>query len=176
MKWYYVVFFIFFIVISCATIYKAVMPHNYNENGVSFNYPGTWIKLNPNQLNNTNESTNSDLVAVGDPNSAHSGNIIVIVQRTEKVGNLDEIVEASKAELAKDWGAVVLSDNIIKVDRRYAHDIIYTTDSRSNKKQRMVIFDKNEMVYCIILGGSISAFDGQKDNFDMIVNSFKVTE
>lgn len=176
MKWYYVVFFIFFIVISCATIYKAVMPHNYNENGVSFNYPGTWTKLNPNQLNNTNESTNSDLVAVGDPNSAHSGNIIVIVQRTEKVGNLDEIVEASKAELAKDWGAVVISDNIIKVDGRDAHDIIYTTDSRSNKKQRMVIFDKNEMIYCIILGGSISAFDGQKDNFDMIVNSFKVTE
>lgn len=176
MKWYYVVFFIFFIVISCATIYKAVMPHNYNENGVSFNYPGTWTKLNPNQLNNTNESTNSDLVAVGDPNSAHSGNIIVIVQRTEKVGNLDEIVEASKAELAKDWGAVVISDNIIKVDGRDAHDIIYMTDSRSNKKQRMVIFDKNEMIYCIILGGSISAFDGQKDNFDMIVNSFKVTE
>lgn len=176
MKWYYVVFFIFFIVISCATIYKAVMPHNYNENGVSFNYPGTWTKLNPNQLNNTNESTNSDLVAVGDPNSAHSGNIIVIVQRTEKVGNLDEIAEASKAELAKDWGAVVISDNIIKVDGRDAHDIIYTTDSRSNKKQRMVIFDKNEMVYSIILGGSISAFDGQKDNFDMIVNSFKVTK
>lgn len=176
MKWYYVVFFVFFIVISIATIYKAVTPQNYNENGISFDYPGTWIKLEPNQLNNTNDSTASDITAVGDPNSAHSGNIIVIVQRIEKVGTLDEIAEASKAEIEKDWGAVMLSDNIIKVDGRDAHDIVYTTDSRSNKKQRMVIFDKNDMVYCIILGGSISAFDGQKDNFDMIVNSFKVTE
>jgi hypothetical protein len=40
----------------------------------------------------------------------------------------------------------------------------------------MVIFDKNDIVYCIILGGSASAFDGQKNNFDMIVNSFRVTE
>lgn len=176
MRWYYIIFFAFLIVISSFTVYKAVTPQNYNSSGVSFNYPGTWVKLSPNQLNNTNESTRSDIVAVGDPNSAQNGNIIVIVQRSDKVGTLDEIVAASKAELQKDWGAVMLSDNIIKVDGRDAHDIIYTTDSRSNKKERMVIFDKNDMVYCIIMGGSVSAFDGQKNNFDMIVNSFKVTE
>lgn len=89
---------------------------------------------------------------------------------------MDEIVAASKAEIEKDWGAIMMSDDMIKVDGRDAHDIIYTTDSRSNKKERMVIFDKNNTIYCIIMGGSISAFDGQKDNFDMIVNSFKVTE
>ena len=176
MKWYYVVLLIFFILLSCITIYNAVMPQNYNGNGVSFDYPGTWIKLNQDQLNNTNESMQSDIVAVSDPNSAHNENIIVIVQKTVKIGTLDEIVAASKDELGKDWGAVMHSDNIIKVDGRDAHDIIYTTDSRSNKKERMVIFDKNNMVYCIIMGGSISAFDSQKDNFDMIVNSFKVTE
>ncbi len=84
MKWYYVVFLIFFIVLSCITIYNAVMPQNYNGNGISFDYPGTWIKLNQNQLNNTNESMQSDLVAVGDPNNVHNANIIVIVQKTEK--------------------------------------------------------------------------------------------
>lgn len=82
MKWYYTVFFI---VISCATIYKAVTPQNYNSNGVSFDYPGTWVKLEPNQLNNTNESMKSDVVAVGDPNSAHNGDIMVIVQKNDKL-------------------------------------------------------------------------------------------
>ncbi len=89
---------------------------------------------------------------------------------------MEEIVEASKADLQKDWGATMLSDNIITVDGIQAHDVIYTTNSSTNKKERMVIFDKNDIVYCIILGGSASAFDSQKSNFDMIVNSFQVTE
>nr|WP_319373486.1 hypothetical protein [uncultured Methanobacterium sp.] len=69
----------------------------------------------------------------------------------------------------------MLSDNLITVDGRQAHDVIYITNSSTNKKERMVILDKNDKVYCIILGGSVSAFDGQKNNFDMMVNSFRVT-
>lgn len=148
------------------------MPQNYNSNGISFDYPGTWVKLSP---SNANASVvKSNVVAVGDPNSPETGNIIVIIQKTKKSGTMDEIVEASKADLNKDWGAVVQSEKTIKVDGRDAKDIIYTTNSSSNKKERMVIFDKNDFVYCIIMGGPVSAFDGQKNNFDMIVNSFKV--
>jgi hypothetical protein len=175
MKWYYVLFVIFVVVISALSIYKAVTPQNYNSNGVSFDYPGTWTKLTPNQSDNANKSTKSNVVAVGDPNSAQTGNIIVLVQKTNKSGTLEEIVEASKADLKKDWGATMQSDNLITVDGIQAHDVIYTTNSSTNKKERMVIFDKNDIVYCIILGGSASAFDSQKNNFDMIVNSFKVT-
>lgn len=69
----------------------------------------------------------------------------------------------------------MISDNIITVDGRQAQDVIYLTDEKYNKKERMVFFDKNNMVYCIILGSTPSAFDGQKNNFNMIVNSFKVT-
>jgi len=176
MKWYYVLFLVFFIVISALFIYKAITPQNYNSNGIYFEYPGTWAELTPNQSNTSNSSSNSNVVAVGDPNSADTGNIIVLVQKINKSGTLEEIIEASKADLKEDWGATMLSDNIITVDGIQAHDIVYVTDSESNKKERMVIFDKNDIVYCIILGGSASAFDGQKNNFDMIVNSFRVTE
>ena len=176
MKWYYALFLIFLVVMSVLFIYRAVMPQSYNSNGVYFDYSGTWVELTPNQSNDSNSTYKSNVVAVGDPNSADAGNIIVLVQKTNKSGTMEEIIEASKADLKKDWGAVMLSDNIITVDGRQAHDIVYVTDSETNKKERMVIFDKNNMVYCIILGGSASAFDGQKDNFDLIVNSFRVTE
>lgn len=175
MKWYYVLFLIFILCISLLSIYKAVIPQNYNSNGVSFDYPGTWTKLTLNQPN-TNKSNISNVVVIGDPNSAPNNNIMVIVQKTKKIGKLEEIVAASKADLQEDWGAVMLSDNIINVDGREAHDIIYKTNSSTNKKERMVIFDKNNMIYCIILGAHASAFDSQKNNFDMIVNSFKVTD
>ena len=99
-------------------------------------------------------------MAVGDPNSAQ--NIVVIVQKTKKEGNLDEIVTASKADLQKDWNASMISDNMITVDGRKAHEVIYLTDSKTNKKEQMVIFDKNEMVYFIIFGCHTSAFDSQK--------------
>lgn len=173
MKWYYVLFLISVLVISVLSVYKALTPQNYNSNGISFNYPGTWTKMTLNQSYNANESTKSNVVTVGDPNSDQ--NIIVIVQKTKEIGTLEEIVAASKADLQNDWGAVMLLDNIITVDGMDAHDITYKTNSSTNKKERMVIFDKNNMIYCIILGGSASAFDSQKNNFDMIVNSFKVT-
>lgn len=176
MKWYYTLFFIFVIIISSLSIYTAITPHNYNSNGIYFNYPGTWSIITPNQSNDSGASTKSNVVAVGDPNSGDTGNILVLVQKTNKSGTLDEIVEASKADLQGDWNATMLSDNLITVDGRQAHDVVYVTDPKTNKKERMVIFDKNNKVYCIILGGTASAFDGQKNNFDMIVNSFRVTE
>lgn len=176
MKWYYILFFIFVIVISLLSIYTALTPHNYNSTGVYFNYPGTWTILTPGQSEDANESTKSNVVVVGDPNSAQTGNIMVLVQKTNKSGTLEEIVEASKDDLKKDWGATMLSDNLIIVDGKQAHDVIYITNSSTNKKERMVILDKNDKVYCIIFGGSVSAFDGQKNNFDMIVNSFRVTD
>jgi len=175
MKWYYTLFLVFFIIISALTIYKAVTPQNYNSNGIYFEYPGTWVELTPNESNNSS-SSNSNIVAVGDPNSAETGNIIVLVQKINKNDTLEEVVEASKAHLLEDWEGAMLSDDIITVDGRQAHDIVWVTDAKTNKKERMVIFDKNDVVYCIILGGYASAFDGQKNNFDMIVNSFRVTE
>ena len=49
MKWYYVLFLIFVLFISLLSIYKALTPQNYNSNGVSFDYPGTWTELTLNQ-------------------------------------------------------------------------------------------------------------------------------
>lgn len=175
MKWYYILFAVFFMGISVLTIYTAITPHIYSSNGIQFNYPGTWTVITPNQQSNDDgASTKYNVVAVGDPNSADTGNILVLIQKKNKSGTLDEIAEASKADLKKDWNATMLSDTVITVDGAQAHDIIYITDPKVNKKERMVILDKNNMVYCIILGCTVSAFDGQKNNFDMIINSFQV--
>lgn len=175
-RYYIVIFLIFFVILSVLSVYKAVTPQNYNSNGISFDYPGTWIKISPNQSYFSNQSANSDIVALGDPNGAQNTQTTVIFQKTQKAGTLEEIVNASKAELQKDWGAVMLSENMTTVDGRPAYEVIYTfNNSGDSKKERMIILDKNDMVYTIILGGSASVFDSQKNNFDMIIKSFKVT-
>jgi len=173
MKWYYI-FLVVVIVLSTLTVYKALTPQNYDSNGISFNYPGSWVQLSLNNSDEVNGTAKYNVVAIGDPNSDQ--NILVIVQKTKKSGTLEDIVAASKADLKKDWNATMLSDDIINVDGRQAHDVVYVTDPKTNKKERMVIFDKNNMIYCIILGSSTFAFDGQKNNFDMIVKSFRVTD
>jgi len=171
MKWYYTLFFIFVVILFALTVYKNIVPQTYDSNGILFNYPGTWGELSKNP-SSENHTSSKNIVAVGDPNSGQNGNIIVLVQRTNQSGTLDEIVAASKADLEKDWQAKILSDNIITVDGQRAHDFIYLTNT--SKEERTVIFTKNNIVYSIILGSDTSAFDSQKNKFDLIVNSFKV--
>lgn len=144
---YIIIFLVFFGILSVLSVYKAVTPQNYNSNGISFDYPGNWIKISPNQSYFTNQGTSSsDIVALGDPNSAQNTQTIVIFQKTGKSGTLEEIVNASKAELQKDWEAVMLSENRITVDGRPAYEVIYTfNNSGDSKKERMIILDKNDI-------------------------------
>lgn len=178
MKWYTVLFLIVLVVLSILSIYKALTPQTYNDNGISFNYPGTWNQLSAKDWDINSTSSNPTIAVVGDSNNAQNNSYVTMamVQKTNQSGTLDEIVAASKADLQKDKKAVMISDKNITVNGLKAHDVFYNvTMGGVNKKARLVVLVKNNTVYSLTLSAPASEFANQKENFDMIVKSFKVT-
>jgi|GEM_PF-553109 len=178
MKWYTVLFLIVLVVLSILSVYKALTPQTYSDNGISFNYPGTWDQLSAKDWDINSTSSNPTIAVVGDSNNAQNNSYVTMamVQKTNQSGTLDEIVAASKADLQKDKKAVMISDKNITVNGLKAHDVFYNvTMGGVNKKARLVVLVKNNTVYSLTLSAPASEFANQKENFDMIVKSFKVT-
>ena len=178
MKWYTALFLIVLVVLSILSVYKGLTPQKYSDNGVSFNYPGTWNQLSAKDWNINSSSSNSSIIIVGDSNNAQNSSYVtmVMVQKTNQSGTLDEIVAASKADLQKDKKAVMISDKNITVNGVKAHDVFYNVTMGGVKTEaRLVVLAKNNTVYSLTLSAPASEFANQKENFDMIVKSFKVT-
>lgn len=179
MKWYTVLFLIVLVVLSILSVYKALTPQNYSDNGVSFNYPGTWNQLSAKDWNLNSTSSNPIIAIVGDSNNAQNSSYVtmVTVKKTNQSGTLDEIVAESKADLQRDNKAVMISDKNITVNGVKAHDVLYNVTMDGVKKEaRLVVLAKNNTVYSLNLSAPDSEFANQKENFDMVVKSFKVTE
>ncbi|SCG86418.1 PsbP-related protein [Methanobacterium congolense] len=178
MKWYTVLFLIVLVVLSSLSVYKALTPQTYSDNGVSFNYPGTWNQLSAKDWNINSTSSSPTIAVVGDSNNAQNSSYVtmVTVQKTNQSGTLDEIVAASKADLQKDKKAVMISDKNITVNGVKAHDVLYNVTMGGVKKEvRLVVLAKNNTVYSLTLSAPDSEFANQKENFDMVVKSFNVT-
>ena len=175
MKWYTVLFISAVIILSILAVYKGLTPQTYSEDGVSFNYPGTWTKLSS---NTTNSNTSTLIAAVGDVNNAQNSSYITtaMVQKAHISGTLDQIAAASKTDLENDKKAVMTSDENITINGMKGQDITYnvTTDG-VNKENRLIILQKDNTIYSITLSTPASNFNNQKENFNTIIQSFKVT-
>ncbi|KAF5075626.1 PsbP [anaerobic digester metagenome] len=175
MKWYTAMFLIVIVVLSVLSVYRGLTPQTYNENGVYFKYPGTWNQLS---AKDWDIKSNNTIAVVGDSNNAQNSSYItmVMVQKTNQSGTLDEIVAASKANLQKDKKAVMISDKNITVNGVKAHDVFYNVTMGGVKKEvRLVVLAQNNTVYSLTLSAPASDFANQKENFDMVVRSFKIT-
>lgn len=149
----------------------------YNESGVSFDYPMGWTKLSASQMSTEVEGAAPMVAAVADEDSISNNTYqtLVAVQKTNSTGTLDEGVSASKSALESE-GAVVVSESNLTVDGSTAREFTYTMKIGSvDKKESIIIFEKNNYIYAITLSAKASDFDSQKENFDMIIKSFKVT-
>jgi len=148
--------------------------NSYSSNGISFNYPTSWQQLS------TNGTLN--IAAVADPNSKDnstgSANTLAIIQSEPLPSGQDvkAVYDATYSQYAaSDPTYKSISDTTTTVDGVTAYVNTHTVDVDGvTKQEEAVWFSKNGNVYIILCGALPSDFAAQQDNFNMIINSFKV--
>jgi hypothetical protein len=148
--------------------------NTYNFNGISFNYSSSWQEI-------SNIKTQDALVGVGDPDSVdkptNDVNTLVIVQKVPMPSGstLRQFYDDTYTKYAQDSTFQTISDKTIKVNGLTGYENVHKIIVNGVlKEERVVWLEKNGNVYVILCGALIGDFDKNKDNFDMIINSFKV--
>ena len=148
--------------------------NTYNANGVSFNYPTSWQ-----QYSSPNTGA---LVAVGDPNSKDNstGNptSIVVIQSIPLPSgeNMKQVYDANYAQFSSSLtNYKTISENTTTVDGTTAYVNVHSFDNNGVTTQEEAVWlSKNNNIYVILCSALQSNFASQQDNFNMIINSFKV--
>jgi len=146
---------------------------HYSQNGISFDYPGTW--------NTANAVSNNSLAAVGDPNSVDNTTgepqTFVLIQKSNATSSdLQTAYNANYASLFTNTSYQRVSEGNITVNGATALENVYTVNSTSGTAMQMqaVWLKENSDIYVILCGATQSDFNNQQDNFNMVINSFKV--
>ncbi len=144
---------------------------SYNGDQFNFNYPSNWQII-------TSQAQNST-IAVGDPTSADSsGNVQVNVeiQAAVKPSNvtIQDYYNSTYAQFAaQNLGYKQLSDGTITVNGKTALENVYVLSSIS-KEQRAVWLQNGNNIYIILCSAPISQYSEEQENFNTIINSFKL--
>lgn len=154
---------------------STVSTKSYAANGVSFNYPESWVELK-------SISTPNAVVAYGDPKSANASsgnyNTLMIVQKVALPSGmtLKQAYDDTYAQAAaQDSTFQQISDTTATVDGTTAYVNVHKIDvSGVQKQEKAVWLEKGGNVYVILMGALPDAFSSQQANFDAIINSFKV--
>lgn len=148
--------------------------NTYNGEDFTVNYPKDWEQL-------TSKAQNS-VVAFGDPKSADSkGNvqINVVIQKVVKPNGttLQQYFNATYTQFAsQNLGYQPISEGNITVNGVTSLENIYKIDSGISKQQRAVWIEKKNLpvIYIILCSAPVSDYEAQQENFDLVVNSFKL--
>ncbi|MGL4669289.1 MAG: PsbP-related protein [Methanobacteriaceae archaeon] len=141
------------------------------QGGVSLNIPANWSKAS---------SQSSDvLIAVADNKSVGANGIAdisVIVQKKEANGSLKDIYNNTYATFLKNSSYKMVSEGNASLGEHPAMEAIYTVDSANGTIQHRAIWIAvNGNIYVILCTAPQSKFEAESNNFDFIVNSFKLT-
>lgn len=148
--------------------------NTYNGEDFTVKYPKDWEQL-------TSKAQNS-VVAFGDPNSADSkGNvqINVVIQKVVKPNGttMQQYFNATYTQFAsQNLGYQPISEGNITVNGVKALENVYKVNSGVLKQQRAVWIEKGNLpvIYIILCSAPVSDYDAQQENFDLVVNSFKL--
>jgi hypothetical protein len=145
---------------------------NYTQNGVYFNYNGTW------EIANT--TAPSAVVAVGDPatvnNQTHYPNTFVVIQKPPLAGGIDvqTAYNQNYATFFNNTGNQRVSEGNVTINGVGALENVYITSSGGvQKEMRAVWIPSNGNIYVILCGALPADFNNQQKNFDLIIKSFK---
>jgi PsbP-like protein len=139
----------------------------YAANGISFQYPNSWQEVPPENL--TLASGGGNVIAgVYDPGNS---DILVIVQTTTAT-TAKQSFDATKNTI-NSAGGQILSESTTTVDGTTAYQMDYTITTSIAKKERLIMFEKGK-IYALTYSAPQADFDSQLNNFNVIVNSFKV--
>jgi hypothetical protein len=140
----------------------------YAANGISFQYPNQWQEIPPENLTTKTSSGSNIIAGVIDPNNS---DILVLVQTTSAT-NAKQSFDATKTALNTAGGQIV-SESTTTVDGATAYQMDYTITTSIPKKERLILFEKGK-IYGLTYSTPQADFDSQLNNFNVIVNSFKV--
>ncbi len=144
---------------------------SYSGDQFNFSYPATWQLI-------ISQAQYSD-TAVGDPNSADSsGNVKVNVEIQTVVKPSNETIQdyynSTYAQFAaQKLGYKQLSDGTITVSGKTALENVYILSSLS-KEQRAVWVPDGNNIHIILCSAPISQYNDEQENFNIIINSFKL--
>ncbi|MDP3034979.1 MAG: PsbP-related protein [Methanobacteriaceae archaeon] len=143
-----------------------------SPNNVSFTYPGTWA-IADSQANDT-------IAAVADPSSVNAqtglAQTVVTVQLKKLTGTFDSMYADNYESLFSNSSYQRVSEGNLTLNGRNVLEYVYTIDADgTNIKQRAIWIQDNKNVYVILCSALTSQFDKEKQNFDMIINSFNIS-
>ncbi len=173
----YIVIVIFLV---CSVVFASgCVSHNkvsnttktYDENNISFTYPGSWEIVNATSPN--------AIVAVADPNSIQNGTpttLVVIQKPNVPAGfDLDTVYTSNYAEFFNNTNYQRISDGNITVNGENAPENVYQTNTSVNPIQYSAVWlNENNNIYVILSAAQVTDFENQTSNFNLIINSFKV--
>lgn len=146
---------------------------HYSQNGISFDYPGTW--------NTANAVSNNSIAAVGDPNTVDNTTgepqTFVLIQKSNATSSaLQTAYDANYASLFTNTSYQRVSEGNITVNGATALENVYTVNSTSGTAMQMqaVWLKESSGIYVILCGAPQSDFSNQQDNFNLVINSFEV--
>ncbi|MBI5679689.1 MAG: DcrB-related protein [Methanobacterium sp.] len=144
----------------------------YSGSEFTFEYPSNWKQATSQAINST--------VSFGDPSSADAnGNtqVNVVIQKAVKPTGttLQNYYNATYAQfMAQNLGFKPVSEGSIVINGQSGLEIVYKINSTAPKQQRAIWLQKKNLIYIILCSAPASSYGSQQQNFDTIVNSFKL--
>jgi hypothetical protein len=161
--------------------------NTYSANGISFNYPDNWSTDTDNEDQNTIKITASpnyssdNFTSIG-PFPVHTVTITshddaqfqVQITHNDNMSE-QEVSQIVNAEL--DQNMKKISSGTLTVDGKKAYEEMFTTnfgDDIGTIRYDQIGFVKNGNTYLMVFQVKNEDFAKEKQNFDIILNSFKV--
>lgn len=144
----------------------------YSGSEFTFEYPSNWKQVTSQAINST--------VAFGDPGSADTnGNtqVDVVIQKAVKPTSipLQNYYAATYAQFAaQNLSFTPVTEGSIVINGMSGLEIVYKINSPAPKQQRAIWLQKKNVIYIILCSAPVSSYNSQQENFDTIVNSFKL--
>jgi len=145
----------------------------FQGNGITFDYPAGWTVKN---------KTGKYVIAyIVDPkaksNDKKPGTVVEISKKESSGVPLERFYDEIKSSASSVAGYQLLSESTYKVDNVTAYEFTSkATDNSVEEQYRVVIFEKKGFIYMIACGTRSPTYQGDKSQgFDMIINSFRIT-
>ncbi len=151
---------------------QPVTTKTYAANGISFNYPSHWQEVN--KTGNYTTAYLKDPNAKSDDNK--SGAVVEISKKASEDIPLKRYYEEVKSGASSVAGYQLLSERTLKVDNETAYEFVSkAVDKDIEEQYRVILLEKNGFMYMIACGTrSPTYLSDEEENFDIIINSFKV--
>jgi len=144
-----------------------ISTNTYSAHGVSFNYPNTWSMYSDN-------SSGDEVIVVYKDDSTQFQ-----VQITPNNGMSEqEVIDSMENSIYFFGWWNKISNSTLTVDNKTAYKDTFTVYSLMpfiiDGRYEQIYFLKNGKTYSMLLQAQNNDFDKEKQNFDIILNSFKV--